>query len=213
MAQTPAVRKAARAAKRKAEATARQAQAMAANSQSGRVREGAALPIRDCMVSAGLFENGMGAVYLSRGASTARQFIALFMVDSFALGVKELSFRVAERDEAEFLLDAVNTADALTPTPPEEARKLLRDVVAWANGSGFAPPKTFAAIEALFGDVVPAETDYAARCGKEGKVLYIPGPSETPAQIKRRMKHVEQRFGIDAALTTLAMVTEALKDE
>ena len=54
------------------------------------------------------------------------------------------------------------------------ARKLLRDLAARGEGNGFAP-----------------------RFGHEGKVLYMPGPTDTPAQVRRRMATLRQRHGDD----------------
>ena len=47
----------------------------------------------------------------------------------------------------------------------------------WATGS--LHPEEYAPITRLFGDIVPAGTDYTARFGHEGKVFYVPGPSES----------------------------------
>ena len=195
MARNPAVKKAAKAAKRKVIVAAKRKIDAAANSLGGRIREAARQPILECLISIGLFKNGIGTITLVRGVSREQQHIAVFMVDTFCLGVKDTHFRTAKREEAEFILATQDAADAAGPIAPQEARKLLRDAAAWAGGNGFTQPGDFAELERLFGDVVPAETDYSARMGQQGRVFYIPGPSETDSEVRRRTKFVRERFG------------------
>lgn len=199
MARNPAVRKAEKAAKRKAVVAAKRKAEAFSNSPAGRLREAAGLPILDCLVSEELFETGVGYIILARGASREHQSIGFFMLDTLCLGVKDVFFRTVDRQEAEYMLDGMQDVSPLVAIPPEEARKLLRDVAAWASGNGFPQPEGFVTAEPLFGTVKPTETDYTARCGRDGRVLYIPGPAETPAQIRRRTEMVRARFG-DAAV-------------
>ena len=199
MARNPAVRKAEKAAKRKAVVAAKRKAEAVSNSPAGRLREAAGQPILDCLVSAKLFETGIGNLVLVRGPSRQLQNIACFMLDTFCLGVKDVFFRTVEREQAEYMLDGLRDLSLMVEVSPEEARKLLRDVAAWAAGNGFPQPEDFMATELLFGTVKPTETDYTARFGHDGKVLYIPGPSETPTQIRRRTEMVRARFG-DAAV-------------
>ena len=198
MARNPAMKKAAKAAKRKAVVAAKRKMEIAASSLGGRVGEAARRPILQCLVSENLFKNGIGTVTLVRGVSRELQHIGIFMLDTFCLGVKDTYFRTVDRQEAEYILEAQHQADAATPIAPEEARKLLQDLVAWAVGNGFAAPEEYAPIARLFGDIVPAGTDYTARFGHEGKVFYVPGPSESPADIRRRTRFVQSRFGAEA---------------
>jgi hypothetical protein len=198
MARNPAVKKAAKAAKRKIVVAAKRKMELAASSLGGRVREAARQPILQCLVSENLFKNGIGTVTLVRGVSREQQHIGVFMLDTFCLGVKDTYFRTADRQEAEYVLEAQNQADPIGPIAAGEARKLLQDAVAWAAGNGFVAPEEYASVERLFGDVVPAGTDYTARLGHEGKVFYVPGPSESSADIRRRTRLVQSRFGAEA---------------
>ena len=207
MARNPAMKKATKAAKRKIVVAAKRKIEVAANSLGGRIRQAARQPILECLISAGLFENGMGTITLVRGVSPEQQHIAIFMLDTFCLGVKDTHFRTADREEAEFILETQNAADAGGRAAPEEARKLLRDAAAWAEGNGFTQPREFTELERLFGDVVPAETDYVSRMGLDGKVLYIPGPSESSSEIRRRTRFVRERFG-EAAIGSMFEVSD-----
>jgi hypothetical protein len=213
MARNAAVRKAAKAVKRKAVVAAKRNMEAFANSLSGRVREGATLPILQCMVSDNLPKIGAGVVILSRGVSREFQYVGAFMVDTFCLGVKDAFFRPLNRSDAEQMLESGLLATLSSPAEPAEARKLLHDLVGWAASNGFPPHKDYAVVESLFGGVAPADTDYTAQFGCEGKVLYVPGPTESPMKVRRRMESVRSRFGDAAADLSLLALAGALEDD
>jgi hypothetical protein len=213
MARNQAARKAAKAVKRKAVVAAKRSIEATVNGLGGQARQAAALPILECLVSDGLFDSGIGVVTLIRGASRAYQHAAFFMVDVFCLGVKDAFFRAMDRTEAEQALDRMQVSDPVSPIAPAEARKLLRDVVAWAGDNGFPAHKDYARAELLFGDVVPAATDYRPRFGLAGEVIYMPGPTESPTQVRRRMQTVRSRFGNAVADRSVLAVAAALAEE
>jgi hypothetical protein len=201
MAQNPAARKAAKAAKRKMVVAAKRKLEIAANSPAARIRQAAKLPVLKCLVSAGLFDVGAGAALLIRGVSREEQHVASFMLDTYCLGVKDVFFRTLDRQDADVMLESIQQADAMEPTEPRDLRKLLHDLVAWSESNGFPPHADYARIEALFGDIEPADHDYLPSFGFEGRVLYISGPSESSAQIRRRTEVVRARFGQGAVDT------------
>ena len=172
----------------------------------------AGLPVLECLVSERLFDDGVGFVALIRGASPAHRHIAFFAVDSFCRGVKDAIFYTADWREADRLLDAMQLSGPASPVAPAEARKLLRDLVAWAADNGFPPHADYVRLEPLFGDVKPAETDYTSRFGRDGDVLYVPGPGETPAQVRRRMQRVRSRLGDAVAERSLFALAGVLAE-
>ena len=66
----------------------------------------------------------------------------------------------------------------------------MRDAAAWAASIGFAPHRDFLAVERLFGDVNCDASDATFLFGREGKPLYVPGPKESPAQIRHRIEQL-----------------------
>src|SRR2546430_2481500 len=78
-----------------------------------------------------------------------------------------------------------------------EARKLLRDLAAWSQSIGFAPHRDFAVVERMFGDVSADASDAIFRFGRDGKPVYIPGPSETAPLIRRRIEQLQKYLGDD----------------
>lgn len=199
MTQNSAARKAAKAAKRKLVVAAKRKLEMAANTPAARIRQAAKLPVLRCLVSSSLFRVGAGAALLMRGTSREEQHVACFMLDTYCLGVKDALSHTMDRQEAEVMLLSLQQADPMDPIDPGALRKLLHDVVAWSESNGFPRHSDYARVEALFGDIEPSDHDYTPSFGHEGRVIYIPGPAESAAQIRRRTEIVRARFG-DAAV-------------
>jgi hypothetical protein len=162
-----------------------------------RMRRLARHPLDACLVHAGLFETGCGMILLTRGTGSGRRALAAFLVDVHCLGVKDAFFRELDEPELEMYLAALNEAAPLEPADPCHARKLLRDAVAYARSLGLGPHADYAACELLFGahsaDDCAAEFSF----GVDGRPVYMPGPGETPMQIRQRLRRLFRRLGPD----------------
>ncbi len=69
--------------------------------------------------------------------------------------------------------------------------------MAYARSLGLEPPADYAAIEPLFGDVDADACEVQFQFGFQGKPLYVPGPSESPTEISRRVDQLRRRLGAD----------------
>ena len=85
----------------------------------------------------------------------------------------------------------------LAPVEPSYARKLLRDAAAYAQSLGLGAHADYAAVEPLFGDVSADACDVQFQFGHQGRPLYLPGPTESPTQIRRRLDLLRRRLGDD----------------
>ncbi len=79
-------------------------------------------------------------------------------------------------------LDQVERADPAVAIVPAEARRLLRDVLAWAGGSGFPPDKAYAALEKLFGADAVNDMTFALDAGLADDDLLLEGEVEETEQ-------------------------------
>jgi hypothetical protein len=195
MSRNIALRRAAKANRRKAIVAEKRKAEMLAASLSERVRRAALSPIQHCVVTDSLFEVGTGMVVLARGATPDYLAMGAFLVDVFCVGIKDAVFRSIGGPDFERYIDVVLPGQRLVPVEPSFARRLLRDVAIWARSAGFTPPPEFAATERLFGEVNPDDSDAAFVFGHDGRRLYMPGPSESPSEIRRRLEQLRARFG------------------
>ncbi|MBA2397886.1 MAG: hypothetical protein H0V72_04165 [Bradyrhizobium sp.] len=177
-------------------AARRKAEALEA-SLPAQVLRAAQAPIQRCLLTEDIFDIGMGTVVLARGATPDRFAMSVFLIDVFCLGIKNVMFRAADREILEMYMDASAAASAMVPVDPSYARKLLRDVAAWSQSIDFAPHPDFAAVERAFGDVSADASDAVFQFGRDGKPVYIPGPNDTAALIRRRVEHLQKYLGND----------------
>lgn len=152
------------------------------NTLPARVARATQTPIQHCYVNEGLFEIGMGTLLLARG-HTSPLNVAVFLLDSFALGVKDVMFRTMDGEQIEQYLDMADSGSTMVPIVPSEARKLLRELTAWSKEHGFAPHRDFVAVEKIFGDVNADDGDRTFRFGRDGKPVLISDPFDSDADL------------------------------
>jgi hypothetical protein len=167
------------------------------NSLPARVARAAQAPILHCYGDEALFEVGMGTVILTRGGSSHQLTLGMFLIDTFSLGIKDVTFRPIEGFAFELLMAAANASSPAVSVEPSYARKLLRDLAAWSQSIGFAPHRDFAVIERIFGDVSADDSDAVFQFGRDGKPVYISGPSESAEQVLERAAQVQKHLGDD----------------
>src|SRR5260370_19777527 len=89
---------------------------------------------------------------------------------------------------------------AAAPWAPGErghARRLPREPPAGAQSIGFPPHRDFTVVERTFGTVDAGACDVAFRFGRDGKPFYVPGPTESPSLIRRRLEQLQKGLGED----------------
>jgi hypothetical protein len=175
----------------------RQAHAESGGSLASRVGRLALAPIHRCLVQEELFENGVGTVLLARGTPSTGLVVASFLLDVFCLGVKDVLFQQVEESELEEYIAIMGEDPPLVEREPAYARKLVRDAAAYGRSLGFEPPRDYKAAELLFGDVSADACDVRFEFGCDGRPYYVPGPTDTPAQVRRRLEELRRSVGED----------------
>jgi hypothetical protein len=197
MAANAALKRAKKAQRRKLVVAEKRRTATLEASLAARVLRAGRAPIQHCLLTESLFDAGMGTLVLARGATLRDVSFGAFLIDAFCLGIKDVMFERAEAEAFEVLVDAMHASSPLIPVEPSYARKLLRDLAAWAQSIGFAPHRDFATVEPLFGEVSADASDAVFQFGHDGKPFYIPGPSEPPSLVQRRIAHLREVLGND----------------
>src|SRR5689334_22834203 len=125
MSSTHAQRRAAKAARRKKVLAERRKVAMAEKNlpRAERMRRLAASPIHACLVNDALFEIGNGNLVLARKTADGSMAMAVFMLDVYCVGVKDVILRVQGASEIERILQAVGDVQPLVAIEPARARK------------------------------------------------------------------------------------------
>jgi hypothetical protein len=139
----------------------------------------------------------MGTLLLARGATPYRVVLSSYLLDTFCLGIKDVTFELADDEYFKLYVDAMNVASPMVRVDPAYARKLLRDLAVWSLSIGFAPHPEFATVERIFGDVSADASDAVFRFGCDGKPLYIPGPTDDAPLVRRRIEQLRKLLGDD----------------
>ena len=166
-------------------------------SLADKIRRLAARPLHGCLLQPEMFDSGIGTVLLARRAESGEIAMATFLVDLFSIGIKDVFFRLVEPSEFDFYVTTMSLAAPYRPVAPSYARKLLRDAAAYAASLGLRPHRGFAAIELLFGDARAEDCTEQFSFGRDGKPFYVAGPTESTAQIARRLGRLAERLGMD----------------
>jgi hypothetical protein len=161
------------------------------------IRRAAAAPIRDCLLHDEILERGNGTLILTRRTGAHQVACAAFMLDTFCVGVKDTAFHLADETEIELIIDEFGQAAPFTPVDPAYARKLLHDLVAYARSLGLEPAADYTVLERMFGDVAAESCETSFEFGKAGRPVYIPGPLDSPTQMRRRIEKLRRTLGDD----------------
>lgn len=159
------------------------------------IKRSALAPLHCCLLQDGLFDRGMGTMLLARGTPATGLIMASFLLDVFCLGVKDVMVGPIEAAELDYVVAAMAATGAMAEVEPAHARKLLRELVAYARSLGLEPHREYAAAEKLFGDVSPDASDARFQFGCEGRPVYVLGPGETTAQVRRRLERLRRTLG------------------
>ncbi len=145
--------------RRKAVGAQKRKQAAAGSGVAALVRSAQAMPIQHCLLSGDIGEAGMGILLVARGQTPYSLTVGMFLLDLFSLGVKDAFVRSVNDTEFAAYVRNMSASMQMTPTDPADARKLLRDLVAWSRANGMPPHRDYEKIEAIFGSVDAGASD------------------------------------------------------
>jgi hypothetical protein len=187
-----ALKRAARANRRKAIVAQKRRLELVAGSLSERVRRAAKAPIQNCLLTEPLWETGAGVLLLTRGVTADHLDTAVFLIDKDCLGIKDVIFGTFDAEKLEAFINESFVGQTFIPVDPSYARKLLRDLAAWARSHGIVQPRDFVAVEQLFGDISAGECNAVFEFGRDGKPAYIQGLIDTPTQVQQALRAVAE---------------------
>jgi hypothetical protein len=130
---------------------------------------------------------GVAVVLVARAGRHDRVTACVYLVDTFCLGVKNVSGPLELRDRD--LPTLVRMHYAVFPWPAlrapiELARHLVHGAVAFSAGLGCAPHPDFEAARGHLGEL---REPCAITFGCEGRPLYIAGPHDDPIEIMKTL--------------------------
>jgi hypothetical protein len=140
---------------------------------------------------------GMGTVVVSRRMLGGQLAVGSFLVDVFCLGVKNAGFTLMSELEFETVFGPELAPEEFESISPACARKLVEDAVAYADDLGIQPHPEYKLAKQIFGNIDKNDCEISFVFGKDGKPFYMPGPNETPGDIRRVINKLAARLGPD----------------
>ncbi len=170
-------------------------------------------PLHECLMPAGLFEDGIGHVIVSRTLPSGQIAAAFFLVDVFCLGVKDTFFQVLSPADYAYRTSGL-AHQQLEPVDPSRVRKLVEEAVAYAQELGLSPHPDYKLTRQLLSDIEVKDSATSFQFGKNGKPFFMSGPYDTPAKIDRIVRTVTDRVGPEAFDYVIALGDpEAFEDD
>jgi hypothetical protein len=157
----------------------------------------ASFPIHDCWISESLWSGGIGYVGLSRELPDGSIACAMFLVDRYCLGIKNVLSKKVGRFTYGSMVQRLGSETGTQDTAPAAARKFIDQAVDYARSLGFSPHADFLRAYAIFGDIDASACTDEFEFGKEGKPFFISGPNETTARCRQIVNTLEERCGPD----------------
>jgi len=145
-----------------------------------RLTTAARFPVLHSIISETVWKEGLGWVLLSRALPDGTVAFAIFLVDRYCLGVKNVVVNILNRLDYESKIEKKMRSEyAVQDVPPEKLRKFVEQAVAYADGLGFAPVADYDRAKILFDDIDPSRCTEEFEFGKDGKPFFIAGPNDT----------------------------------
>ncbi len=162
------------------------------------LKRAATAPIMHCCVQENLWTGGMGQLLLSRVLPDGDVAFAVFLLDVYCLGVKDVTLGVLswisyQEKIATGLLKRFEFVD-LTP---EGARKIVEGAVAYARDLGIPPHADYRKAELLFGNIDASICADEFSYGLNGKPYFVAGPFDNTIRCRQIMALLNSRLGPD----------------
>jgi hypothetical protein len=160
-----------------------------------RMASAASYPILESWASEDLWTTGIGYICLSRQLPKGFVAAALFLLDRYCLGVKNVAADVSSRFDYDSRCRKLRAQFTLKDLAPETARKLVEDSVAYAASLGLHPHVDYQKAKLIFGDIDARQSQEELEFGREGKPFFISGPNDTPQRCRQIIAALEEHCG------------------
>jgi hypothetical protein len=162
---------------------------------AAQLAEASSCPILHSSITEAVWSQGLGWVCLSRELPNGSVAVAIFLVDRYCLGVKNVMARIASRFEYESNIAKKMRDQGAEHVPSSTARKLVEQAVEYARSLGFQPHPDYAKARHIFGNIDAGECQEEFEFGKDGKPFFISGPHDTPNRCRQILNTLERSCG------------------
>jgi len=146
-------------------------------SLAGQMALAALGPIEHCYISTACHDGkGIGPVFFVRRLGAGRLMGAIFLVDVYCLGVKNVVGRIFSSSEMNEVIAKQNGRSPLKSVSPGIARGFVEAAIDYAMSFGLAPHSDYRKVAPIWGDVEPEPVPEEYQFGHQGMPHFIAGP-------------------------------------
>ena len=155
------------------------------------------LPIYECMVNSGWEESSLVQASIARKHTNGNLTVCFYLVDLLCLGVKDTHymFNVSPVEYNE-QLEHIREQMPIQPAEYAMVHNIIHTGIEFAEDYGFAPHKDFTSITQF---MLEEDTDDIGlidiECGKDGDPVYVRGPFDDDAKMRRIIAQLEKTAG------------------
>jgi hypothetical protein len=153
-------------------------------------------PIRECLVPDNLSEEGIGNLVISRTLPNGHLASVTFLLDTFCLGIKNVSYAVLSPHEYDSNFQKLQMNSPYSMVSPSLFKSVIVKGVEYANNLGFTPYEDYDYAMQIMSDVECCDTNLF-KFGKDGKPFYFRGPNESWEKAYKICQHLENTLGKD----------------
>ena len=165
-------------------------------SMAGKMQASSRGDIVYCGICETITESGLGHVLIARQGPSRLIGLAMFLVDSACLGVKDVLAILQGPTEAKELIEKLENERDLKPVAPGLARGLVESAVAYARSLGFEPHADYRKASMIWGDIQAESIEGHYTFGRDGKPFYVNGPYEDHARQQHILRTLERTVGV-----------------
>lgn len=161
-----------------------------------RLTTAARYPVLHSWVTEDFWTEGIGWVCLSRQLPNHFVAFAVFLVDRYCLGVKDVLADIVIQFEYERqIVRKMQSTFASREMKPADVRKLVESAVAYAESLGLHPHHDYFKVRQIFGDIDASQSAEQFEFGKDGKPFFVGGPNDTPERSLQIVKTLKRHCG------------------
>jgi hypothetical protein len=160
-----------------------------------RLRQAAKWPVVQALAAVNLWKDGIGSLAIARQESEDGLVFAVFLVDTYCLGVKNAFWRAGTPGDFKELLDRMEETQTMHAITPACLVKIVHGAVAYAQSFGFSPHPDYRHAAKLLEGIDPATCPEEFTFGRDGKPFYIQGPNESFEQAEAIMRRIAAEGG------------------
>ncbi len=152
-------------------------------------------PILETTVPTNMWDEGMGQAIIARQMPDGRIAFAVFLVDTYCLGVKNAFCDIRTPFQYREFVDQIDSVGRQEPVNAESFAKLIHESVTFARAIGFEPHPDYQVARLLLVGIDPSLSTDRFEFGKDGKPFYVQGPNDSPGKAAAIMAKVKAAGG------------------